>query len=249
LRELGIRGWLLAAAALALGPAWTSSQADSLFGRKDEGKVVMLFVDLTESVKGTDIDRIYTPTLRALADTLKPGDRFVLAEISEKSLGSFTAALDVSFPSSGRALDDNDALEAGRLRIRSEWRQLVSRRTRARATVILDALSAASQVLVRDPRPQKWLVLLSDMIEESQAANFAKSPPTPATSAAVIEQRRVKGLLPDLSGVDVYVAGAAAARSDSYVQVQDFWLKYVTAAGGRINEKTYGRVALRFERP
>ena len=55
------------------------------------------------------------------------------------------------------------------------------------------------------------------------------------------------GLLPDLHGVHVFVAGASAATSERYVEVQDFWLKYLQAAGGEISAKTYGRVALTFE--
>ena len=85
--------------------------------------------------------------------------------------------------------------------------------------------------------------MLSDMIEESKAANFQKTPP----AEALIEQRRAKGLLPDLRGVQVFVAGASAATSERYVEVQDFWLKYLQAAGGAISTKTYGRVALTFE--
>jgi len=54
-------------------------------------------------------------------------------------------------------------------------------------------------------------------------------------------------LLPDLHGVQVFVAGASAGTSDRYVEVQDFWLKYLHTAGAQISAKTYGRVALAFE--
>ena len=55
------------------------------------------------------------------------------------------------------------------------------------------------------------------------------------------------GLLPDLRGVHVFVAGASATTSERYVEVQDFWLKYLQAAGGEISARTYGRVAFTFE--
>jgi hypothetical protein len=126
---------------------------------------------------------------------------------------------------------------------RGEWRKLISRRERSKATAILDSLNAGSQILTRDARPQKHLVILSDMIEESKTANFVKAPP----AEALIAQRRAKGLLPDLHGVQVFVAGASAATSERYVEVQDFWLKYLQAAGAEIGAKTYGRVALSFE--
>jgi len=81
------------------------------------------------------------------------------------------------------------------------------------------------------------------MIEESQAANFQKTPP----SDALIAQRRANGLLPDLHGVQVFVAGASAGTSERYVEVQGFWVKYLQSAGAQISAKTYGRVALAFE--
>jgi len=233
--------FVAAATLLAILPA--QAQLRELFGSGRDARVVMVFVDLTESVKATDVDRIYTPTLRNAVDKLRPGDRFVLAEISERTLGSFAPALDLPLPSTGRSMEDGDALEAGKLRIRGEWRKLVARRARSKATVILDSLNAGSQVLTRDARPQKHLVILSDMMEESRAANFLKAPPVDA----IIGQRRAKSLLPDLQGVQVFVAGASAPTTERYVEVQGFWLKYLQAAGAKVDEKTYGRVALTFE--
>jgi hypothetical protein len=234
---------IVAAALLLLGCQPALAQLKQFFGDSRDARVVMVLVDLTESVKATDVDRIYTPTLRSVVDALRPGDRFVLAEISERTLGSFAPALDLALPSTGRSMEDDDALEAGKLRIRGEWRKLVGRRVRSKATAIFDSLNAGSQILTRDTRAQKHLVILSDMIEESKAANFSKAAP----AEALIAQRRAKGLLPDLHGVEVFVAGASAPTSERYVQVQDFWLRYLQAAGGEIGAKTYGRVALTFE--
>lgn len=204
-------------------------------------QVVVLFVDLTESVKSADVDRIYTPTLRAVVGALKPGDRFVLSEISEQTLGSFAPFMDIAFPSTGRSMEDNDALEDGQRKIRDQWRKLLARRGKSRATVIMDSLSAGGQILARDTRAIKRIVILSDMIEESKAANFSKA--APATDP-IIQQRREHGLLPDLKSVQVFVAGASAPTPERYMEIQNFWLKFVRAAGGAISEKTYGRVAL-----
>lgn len=234
---------LAIAATLLLACAPAQAQIKELFGEGREAQAVLVLVDLTESVKLTDVDRIYTPTLRNLVDALRPGDRFVLAEISERTLGSFAPALDLALPSSGRSMEDEDALEAGKLRIRAEWRKLASRRERSKATAILDSLNAGSQILTRDARPQKHLIILSDMLEESKAANFVKAAP----AETLLAQRRAKGLLPDLAGVRVFVAGASAATSERYVEVQEFWLHYLQAAGAQIGARTYGRVALTFE--
>jgi hypothetical protein len=236
-----LRVFVAAVLLLAIPPA--QAQLEELFRGARDARVVLLFVDLTESVKATDVDRIYTPTLRNAVDKLQPGDRFVLAEISQQTLASFAPALDLAFPRTGRSMEDGDALAAGKLRIRSEWRKLVARRARSKATVILDSLNAGSQILTRDARPQKHLVLLSDMIEESGSANFLKAAP----AGGLVAQRRAKSLLPDLKGVQVFVAGASAPSTERYVEVQDFWLEYLRAAGGRVDEKTYGRVALTFE--
>lgn len=119
---------LVAATLLLLAILPAQAQLREFLGGGRDARVVMVFVDLTESVKAADVDRIYTPTLRNAVAKLQPGDRFVLAEISEQTLGSFAPALDLAFPSTGRSMEDGDALEAGKLRIRSEWRKLVARR-------------------------------------------------------------------------------------------------------------------------
>jgi hypothetical protein len=238
---------MVLAALLALPAGVARADLKDVIGGFSGGKnarVVLVFVDLTQSVRDSDIERIYTPTLRSLNDALQPGDRFVLAEISEQTLGSFTPHLDLEMPRTGRSMEDNDALDAGKQRIRDQWRKLLGRKGKAKATVILDSLNAGSQILSRDARPRKQIVILSDMVEESKSANFAKSLPTPASTDTLISERRAKGLLPDLRGAQVYVAGASAPTGEAYVQIQNFWLRYVQAAGGQISEKTYGRVAL-----
>src|SRR5215203_2976345 len=101
----------------ALAAPSAQAQLKEFFGGGKGAKIAMVYVDLTESIKDADVDKIYTPTLRAVVDSLKPGDRMVLAEISEQSLGTFTPVVDVSFPISGRSVDDNDALEAGQKKL------------------------------------------------------------------------------------------------------------------------------------
>jgi hypothetical protein len=238
--------WLrvvLLAAGIAAQPA--HAQLDQLMGSRDP-KVVLVYVDLTQSIKGADIDRIYTPTLRSLMESLQPGDRLVLAEISEQTLGNFAPAADVPFPVTGRSMDDTDALDAGKKKLRDQWRKLTAQRGKAKATVIVDSMGAAAQIFARDPRKRKWLLILSDMVEESKVANFAKAVPDAAATDALLRERRGKGLMPDLKGVQVFVAGAAAPGAEQYTAIQDFWLEYFRAAGAQVSEKTYGRVALTF---
>ena len=238
--------WLVAfllAVCCAVQPA--RAQLDQFMSGR-AAKVVLVYVDLSQSIKGADIDRIYTPTLRTVMESLQPGDRLVLAEISEQTLGNFAPAVDVAFPTTGRSMDDADALDAGKKKLRDQWRKLISTRGKAKATVIIDSMGAGAQIFARDPREQKWLLILSDMVEESKLANFAKSPPDAAATDALLRERRSKSLMPDLRGVQVFVAGAAAPTGEQYAAIQDFWLKYFKAAGAQVSEKTYGRVALSF---
>jgi hypothetical protein len=210
-------------------------------------KVVAVFVDLSDSVKVADVNTIYRPTLRSLLDATCPGDRLVLSEISEKNLGAFRPLVDVElavFP------DDTSATQSSARRKRNEFldgaMRMLSAKTVSKATVIMDSLNASDEVLKRDRRKEKWVLLLSDMLEESKDINFLRTELRPAKIDAVIDQRKKAGLMPNLSGVRVFVAGAAAPTTAKFNEVKQFWLKFIASSGAQMADENYSRVAIKF---
>jgi hypothetical protein len=53
--------------------------------------------------------------------------------------------------------------------------------------------------------------------------------------------------MPNLTGVKVYVAGASAADSDKFREVQTFWARYFTESGADFSAYRYGHSLINFE--
>lgn len=90
------------------------------------------------------------------------------------------------------------------------------------------------------------LILLSDMLEDSEAYNFEKQRFTDAFELQAIADAARDGRLPDLAGAKVYVAGASAQSAGRACDVQKFWLAYIKAANGRLSPENYGPALMNF---
>ena len=51
---------------------------------------------------------------------------------------------------------------------------------------------------------------------------------------------RKSGRIPDLKGVQVWVAGAGGSTPEQYLRIQDFWIRYFQAAGADLRVNRYG---------
>lgn len=100
-------------------------------------------------------------------------------------------------------------------------------------TEILGAIRLAKQYFDDVGAEEKVLIILSDMIEESEFYNFQKQSVDPEK---IIENEKKNNRLPDLSGVEVYVSGASAKTEDKYDAIKTFWTKYFEVTGARLND-------------
>ncbi|MBI4377977.1 MAG: hypothetical protein HY578_02650 [Nitrospinae bacterium] len=92
---------------------------------------------------------------------------------------------------------------------------------------------------------EQILVIMSDMIEETDRLNLLKTPPDNKKTEMFISRQRAENRLPDLSGVTVYVVGVTAKNQELYYKIQSFWMKYFKACVANLKE--YGRTLLNFE--
>jgi hypothetical protein len=95
----------------------------------------------------------------------------------------------------------------------------------------------------------RYLVVFSDMVEESSHYNFRRDTLTPARSASIVEAERKAGRLPSLKGVQVWVSGAGGTVPEKFLQIQDFWIQYFTAAGADLRKSRYGAGLMDFAIP
>jgi hypothetical protein len=209
-------------------------------------KMIVVFVDRSGSTE-KDLG-LYKTELATVSDRVNGGDRFVVAPISDVSLTSFEAVVDEELPVFS-FWSDSDIKYARKLKeikakIASSLEAFMSSKQKSRRTAILDALTMAQKLFHGEPR-KKVLVILSDMIEDSEQFNFERIQLAKRTQE-IIGQQRKSGLLPDLGSVHVYVAGASANSSAKEHDLEAFWVAYLRAAGSDVDPSRYGHTLLNF---
>lgn len=212
-----------------------------VFGNKADEKLIVVQVDVTGSI-GQEEWQLYERAYGEVLKALKPGDRIVVSAIGDKPASKFSAVRDETVRRSGIRLQDDAAFRALSEHLKADFNQLHAQSTKpAQATYILDAISATDQIFSQGRAQQRKLIylILSDMIEESPVANFAKSRIDGASTTHLLEDRRKRGLLPDLSGVNVYVVGAGGRNAEQMTRIQHFWSAYFAATHATL--KDYGR--------
>jgi hypothetical protein len=250
-RSASTRSLLVLAAALAVTVACNRQQA----GRPP--KAVVLLVDRSAS---TLADReLYRKAAEKLQGTLGPGDRFVAGWITARSGEDLRSYLDESLPSApppmgvldipSRYKGKRQAWErdyAERIaNIRAQVSQFLDAPSAAQRTHIFESLRVVAQLLAGEQRPRKLVVFLCDMVEDSDVANFEKDRLDDAVIANLIGRHQSAGILPALSGIRVFVAGARAQPLQQAAAIERFWKQYFAATGAVL--AAYSRALPAFE--
>jgi hypothetical protein len=206
--------------------------------RPHEPKVVLVLVDITASVRSFD------PAQRAwqmVVNRLKPGDRIVLATISNSTYLDYKPTLDREIPTLN-VVKDNELVYRNRLNdvrnaLNDAMKTLVERAADVRPmrTDILGGFLVASQVFAEDRRPRKILALLSDMQEDANDTNLVRMTLEDKSIAHTIKTLSQRGLVPNLAGARVYVAGADAPSLEKFEEIRRFWTAYVAEANGKLD--------------
>lgn len=217
-------------------------QIKNLFGAKD--KIVVVMVDVSGSIPDRDW-AIYEQSFEALLKpdekVAKPGNRVVLGRISGQTLSNFIPDADSTFPKTGVKINDEESAERIAKILKEKFEEL--RQKESKSTNIFESLKIAEDIFNRDQnRKVRWLVILSDMVEESRNHNFKTNPPAKPVADKIIEDHKKSGFLPSLKGVRVYVIGAGGGSN--YETIKNFWLRYLNETGALCDESTYGRSAI-----
>lgn len=221
--------------------------AAALFGcaTSRPARVVLVFVDVSASVKDS---AAYRDAWAKIVAALRPGDRLILAQISDRTYTDFRPMLDCQIPRFSYWRDNKLVHDKQRQALQATLDTALDRSLRAprsRKTDIFGALLEAEKIFKGDRR-QATLILLSDMLEDSEAYNFEKQRFTDAFTRQAIADAARDGRLPDLSGATVYVAGASAQSTTRAYDIQKFWLAYTKAANGKFSRENYGPALMNF---
>ena len=89
-------------------------------------------------------------------------------------------------------------------------------------------------------RVPEALLILSDMLEDSEEYKFSRTRITPQFIKNVLAETRQNQRMASLQGVQVYVIGASAATEAKADEVEKFWVAYLQACGSNFGAENYG---------
>ena len=221
------------------------------------GMELIIFVDFSGSIRKEDKKSYEQDLIKRVIPSLSAGDRLLVAPITEKTLTDFRPLIEVDFPPKpafngfmqnamtyNRQVKEVDA-EVARLKeeLVTQVGGMFKQYFASPRTDIFNAIVLA-QKLFSDEGKARVLVLMSDMVEDSQPYNFYNLKWGPDTVEKLLSELDAHGLIPDLSGVCLYVAGASADSAEMAHRVGNFWATYFERAKANTDPRRYAHVLL-----
>jgi hypothetical protein len=174
-----------------------------------------------------------------ICEKIRPKDKIILVKITGESRRKAEIIADIYFPkrhwNTGKSMFRKMMLPK-RTNFRDDIRRAFSNPTLAKDTEILGAIRLAQQYFEGVKAKKNMLIILSDMIEESEFYNFKRNTVCPK---AILENEEKNGRLPDLAGIKVYISGASAESAKKFDEVKRFWVAYFDKTGATFAERDY----------
>lgn len=222
------------------------------------GLMVALLVDKSISVDN-DQSLYRTETSKAMA-ALTEGDRFIIAPITASSGTDFRRMKEFVLPDSIGKMGWMDEPLAFKRKKEGHEKELQEIRSSLRAavdellsappisgkTAIFESLRTIAPIFAGEAKRRKILILLSDMVEDSEVADFEGRILTPRFDESELTRQRNAGILPDLRDISIYVGGILASPPDRAAALEQFWTAYFNATGASLKPGRYARVLNQF---
>lgn len=209
------------------------------------GPSVLVMVDFSASAK--ELLPLHRAHLGDVIGRIPPRGRCVVGKIAQTTEATFDPFVDKTIPADPGVMDvEQDVLDtqnSARSSLGKAVESAFANPSFSPGTNIVSALRLVKQVFPDSGR--RVLVLLSDMQHASNDFSLEKDKITEAYIDKTLARLQQDGKMPDLKGVDIYVAGATAKTDDRYNQIRKFWEKLFAQAGGRL--KSYSHTLLNFE--
>ncbi len=223
-------------------------------------KTVLILLDKTASVK--DQNTVFSEAIRKIVNSLHAGDKFRLALITGESDADFdfVASLDLPKPPPYNPLETNEAVYKDTLAQQKDERKkkvaelfqkvddALKAKPTAQSTDLFGALYASSLFFDR-VKDQKILVILSDMIEEDANWRFNHVRWNDHLRKVILAHEKKLGLIPNMSGICVYVVGAKAPSLEMLQNIRFFWTQYFLQAHAGFSPDRYAHTMLYWPPP
>jgi hypothetical protein len=111
---------------------------------------------------------------------------------------------------------------------------------KAQHTELIRSLREVGKFFATDAHPNKFLLILSDMMEDSQEYDFEHSSMSSQYIDKVFKETTTDDRRASLNGVQVYVVGAGGRTEAQADGLEKFWVKYLKACGATFSHENYG---------
>lgn len=231
-------GRVLAAAVAALFLGACGGDGDP------SGTATVVLFDLSGSTAADEVRDAYCQNFGQVLEQVEFGDALAAGWIVESSVSQPVLPVDTVIPSfdpgtTNPLIEEAERVEADSLLAlaRDSLQARVCRRlqrpgARTEQTDIFTSLDLAADILEARSGEREVLVIMSDMIEDSDRYQFDEMTLDSTRRAAIL--RRELRRMPDLEGVKVCVVGASNSDVERYYRVERFWTAYFDSAGANL---------------
>jgi hypothetical protein len=201
---------------------------------------VVVFIDYSGSIQGPARAGYRRELETSILPFLGAGDRLMVAPIHDKTLNGF---VDNTLKHAKTVKETERVIATTREQLKADVAQAFAKPFASRYTDIFSSLGMAEKYFHGDPR-HKVLILMSDMIEDNPPYKFDAMRWRPGETGTLVNELAAKRLIPDLSGVCIYVSGASARDAALAGHISAFWQAFFTRAGADFDPGRYAHVLL-----
>jgi len=227
---------------------------ESFGGEVEQTKTVVVLFDLSGSTTGPQRKKYDTIFARVL-QRVGYGDAIVVAKITASSITEPEIPVKEEFRAlqlTGNALRNkvlirkaDEAMRLQKKAISAIVKKVLFSQQSGR-TDIMGSLHLAGKIFKSYKHDRAILVLMSDMLEDSQVYNFSRLNLTQEKVDSILDSEKKSNRLPDLRNVKVYVIAAGKLDTEKFYSVQRFWMQYLSACGATADSANYVNDLLRF---
>jgi hypothetical protein len=262
------RKWIIFVFSLSFSFIWFLSGCQGTASKRKHIVVLTLF-DVSGSTARKEVRQQYLQDLEKILEEMGEreiavcgGDKLLSALITENSLATGKFFIDISFPRYSITTKGGEFPWKNKIKKKIEEAKKIAEDVLLRGpstpryTDLMNSFQLAAKIFNGEECKNftyKYLVVFSDMFEQTPRYDFFDEKLTPARIKEIINKERREGRLPNLAGVKVWVAGASAGLkgipSSKIYQIRDFWLAYFSACGADLTNERYSTTLINFYLP
>lgn len=242
---------------LLIVSAFFAPAAVSVAAEAHPATSIVVFIDFSGSIQGPDRAAYRRDLEISILPFLGAGDRIMIAPIHDKTLTDFRPLAEAALPPlpqfngfvdntikhAQQVKETERQIAVTRVRLKADVTETFRRPMASRYTDIFSSLAMAEKYFHGDTR-RKVLVLMSDMIEDNPPYKFDSMRWRAGDSDKLLAELAAKKMVPDLSGVCIYVSGASAASPTLAGHISRFWERYFALAKADFAPSRYSHVLL-----